>query len=165
MKLRKTAVVQHGAPSRSSNYAAPGFLNSLTRFLALQTKRPLSLALLLLLPVSAVTSGQQTGTRSISFPVPIQWTKQKGVAKYRLQVASDESFRSIFFDGRVQGDRYTVTGLPPGYYYWRMAPADSSTGRFSTPVRFFVSGGAVVSATVSNKAASRPHGRSAANSH
>ncbi len=166
MKLRNTPAVQDGPPSRSSYYAAPGFLNSLIRFLTLQTKTgPLSLALLFLLPLSAITLGQQSGTRSISFPASIHWTKEKDVAKYRLQIADDETFHNIFFDGRVPGDRYTVNGLPPGYYYWRTAPADSSTGRFSTPVRFFVSGGVVVSATVSNKAASRPRVRNAANSH
>jgi hypothetical protein len=117
------------------------------------------------LTLPAIALGQQAGARSISFPVSIHWTKQKGVANYRLQIASDETFYSIFFDGRVHGERYTVNALPPGYYYWRTAPADSSTGRFSTPVRFFVSGGAVVSAMLTNKVVRRPRVRNAANSH
>jgi hypothetical protein len=97
--------------------------------------------------------------------VSIQWTRQKGVAKYRLQIASDENFRSIFFDGRVQGERYTASGLAPGYYYWRIAPADSSTGQFSTPVRFFVSGGTTVSPAITDKAGRRSRLRTVANSH
>jgi len=97
--------------------------------------------------------GQQA--RSISFPTSIQWTQQQGVAKYRLQIASDEYFRSIFFDGRVNGERYTVSGLPPGYYFWRTAPANFQAGQFSKPVRFFVSGGAVVPAKLQDKSGRR----------
>ncbi|MBA2704908.1 MAG: hypothetical protein H0U60_13785 [Blastocatellia bacterium] len=158
MKLRNTHALFAALPAVS--------LDSLKRFLKVKPLRlrP-ALALSLMLAGSASAWGQQSGTRSISFPVSIHWTKEKEVAKYRLQIADDETFQNIFFDGRVPGERYTVNGLPPGYYYWRTAPADSSTGRFSTPVRFFVSGGAVVSATVSNKAASRPRVRNAANSH
>jgi hypothetical protein len=114
---------------------------------------------------SRIAVGQQAGPRVISFPVSIQWTRQKGVAKYRLQIASDETVRSIFFDGRVQGERYTAAGLPPGFYYWRVAPADSSTGRFSTPVRFFVSGGAAISPSLTDKARRRSRLRTVTNSH
>ncbi|HBB87290.1 MAG TPA: hypothetical protein DC047_06715 [Blastocatellia bacterium] len=125
----------------------------------------LLLVLSLLLDNSILAVGQQAGTRLISFPVSIQWTRHKGVAKYRLQIASDESFRNIFFDGRVQGEQYTATGLPPGYYYWRTAPADSSTGRFSTPVRFFASGGAAIAPVLPDKGGRRARVRNAANSH
>jgi len=62
---------------------------------------------------------------------------------HRLQIGSDETFRNIFYDRRVFGDRYTVSNLPPGYYYWRIASADDQLGVFSRPVRFFVSGGVV----------------------
>ena len=92
--------------------------------------------------------GQQTsGRRSIVFPATIQWAKQRGVNTYRLQIAEDEKFSSVFYDGPVRGERYTVTGLAPGYYYWRIAPAGSHTGAFLKPARFFVSGGVVVSGT------------------
>jgi hypothetical protein len=121
----------------------------------------LVLAFMLALPV--IVLGQQA--RSISFPTSLQWTKQKGVAKYRLQIASDENFRNIFFDGRVDGERYTVSGLPPGYYFWRMAPANFQAGQFSKPVRFFVSGGAVVSAKLQNKSGRRSRVRTISNSH
>jgi hypothetical protein len=126
-----------------------------------QQQKLLVLSLSLMLALAAGGFAQQAGTRSISFPTSIQWTKQKGVAKYRLQIASDENFRNIFFDGRVSGARYTVTGLPPGYYFWRTAPSDFYTGQFSNPARFFVSGGAVVSPAQPDKAGRRPRARTA----
>jgi hypothetical protein len=87
--------------------------------------------------------GQQIPKREIAFPTSIQWSKQTDVTTYRLQIAADEKFQNIFFDGRVAGERYVVSGLSPGYYYWRVGPADVQSGNFSKPVRFFVSGGVV----------------------
>jgi len=84
--------------------------------------------------------------RPIAFPTTIQWNKQRGITKYRLQIADDERFSNIFYDGPVIGERYTVTGLAPGYYYWRIAPSDRQTGAFLKAVRFFISGGVVFSA-------------------
>jgi hypothetical protein len=98
----------------------------------------------ILLTVSPLpTSAQQMPGREISFPVPIRWTRQKGVANYRLQIASDARFHDIFLDRRVSSERHVVTGLPSGYYYWRVTSADSGSANFSRPVRFFVSGGVV----------------------
>jgi hypothetical protein len=156
MKLRNTSLVFAARPA--------AFLNSFNSFLGLQ-KQTLrrALVLLLILTLSAIVLGKQTGTRSISFPTSIQWNRQQGIKKYRLQIASDETFRSIFFDGRVNGERYTASGLPPGYYYWRVAAADRSTGQFSRPVRFFVSGGAVVSGLLPDKAGRRSRTRSISN--
>jgi hypothetical protein len=156
MKLRNTSLLLAIRPA--------AFLNSFKVFLALQGQRlrP-ALALSLTLTLSAIALGQQAGTRSISFPTPIQWTRQKDIKKYRLQIASDEAFRSIFFDGRVNGERYTASGLPPGYYYWRVAAADRATGQFSRPVRFFVSGGAVVSGLLPDKTGRRPRARTLSN--
>lgn len=166
MKPRNSSAVQARLPSQSGHGRPRLFLNSLTRFLRAQLPiLRLTLALSLTLAGLTFALGQQAGTRLISFPVTIQWTREKGVAKYRLQIASDDTFRSIFFDGRVQGERYRATGLPPGYYYWRTAPADSSTGRFSMPVRFFVSGGAVISPVLPEKGSRRSLVRTAANSH
>src|SRR6266550_480971 len=139
-------------------------IDSRNRFLTFQPQKlhvVLVLSVMLALPV--IVLSQQA--RSISFPTSIQWTKQKGVAKYRLQIASDENFRNIFFDGRVSGERYTVSGLPPGYYFWRTAPANFRAGQFSKPVRFFVSGGAVVSAKLQDKSGRRSRVRTISNSH
>ena len=122
-------------------------------------------ALILILALSGIVVGQQVNTRAISFPVSIQWTKQNGVSKYRLQIASDESFHDIFFDGRLNGERYTANTLPPGYYFWRTAPADYSTGSFSKPVRFFVSGGALRSVPVADKLVRKQRVRTVSKSH
>ena len=111
--------------------------------------RNLRLIVFLILILTATSSsgialGQQPSGlngRVIVFPITIQWNKQESVSRYRLQIAADEKFQDVFFDGRVAGNRYTVTTLAPGSYYWRVAPADSQLGAFSRPVRFFLSGG------------------------
>jgi hypothetical protein len=96
---------------------------------------------------------QQSTRREIVFPVPIQWNKQKGVTRYRLQIAADEKFQDVFFDGRVMGSRYVASNLSPGYYYWRVAAADSQPTDFSRPSRFFVSGGVVKTVRVPGRGA------------
>jgi hypothetical protein len=101
---------------------------------------------------SGIASSQQFG-QVVVFPVTIQWNKQQSVSRYRLQIAADEKFQDVFFDGRVAGNRYTVDKLPPGSYYWRVAPADPQLGAFSHPVRFFLSGGAVISVQLSKRPA------------
>lgn len=77
------------------------------------------------------------------FPTSIQWPRQRGVTWYRLQIGSDDSFRDIYFDRRVNGDRFSVRELNPGYYFWRVAPTDNRLGQFSRPMRLFVPGGVV----------------------
>lgn len=64
--------------------------------------------------------------------VTVRWRGQPGVDRYRLQVASDEGFSDIVFDQAVSG-RQHVVNLPPGNYYWRVAPAVGETGSYSTP--------------------------------
>jgi hypothetical protein len=111
----------------------------------------------LLLDINSIAFAQQiAGRRSIAFPTTIRWNKQRGVTKYRLQIANDEDFRNIFYDGPIVGERYVVTGLAPGYYYWRIAPSERQTGAFLKPVRFFVSGGLVVPGLVPGPTGMRP---------
>jgi hypothetical protein len=106
--------------------------------------RLLIFTVILLLPCVCLTAqAQQTTTREIVFPVAIQWNREKDVKRYRLQIAADEKFQNVFLDRRVVGDRFVVSELSPGYYYWRVAPADSQVGNFSRPVRFFISGGTI----------------------
>ncbi|HKP46526.1 MAG TPA: hypothetical protein VJT50_07995 [Pyrinomonadaceae bacterium] len=100
--------------------------------------------------MSVALNAQQPVARSISFPVTIKWPGERGVTKYRLQIARDEKFADIFFDGQVNSQRYKVSGLPPGYYFWRVA-ASGGTRSFEKPVRFFISGG-----TLSQAADQRP---------
>ena len=114
--------------------------------------RLLILLAVMLVPYPFLTAqAQQTAAHEIVFPVSIRWNRQKGVGRYRLQIAADDRFQNVFFDRRVVGDRYVVSELSPGYYYWRVAPADSQLGEFSRPVRFFISGGTVVTVTLPNR--------------
>lgn len=165
MKLRNSLAALEMSPSQLDHSRLSSSIDFLKRLKVGCTKLGLPLALSLLLAAPIFALGQQPAPRLISFPVAIQWTRQKGVTKYRIQIANDESFRNVFLDARVNGERYTASGLPPGYYYWRAAPADFSTGRFSTPVRFFVSGGAAVSPVLPDKGGRRSRVRSTTNNH
>jgi hypothetical protein len=95
-------------------------------------------------------TAQQTRSREITFPATLQWKKQTSVTRYRLQVASDEKFQDVLFDKPITGERYVVSALSPGYYYWRVAPIDSPS-RVSKSVRFFVSGGVVRTVHLPNR--------------
>lgn len=97
-------------------------------------------------PTKAQVPGQ-----TLVFPTSIQWPRQRGVTWYRLQIGGDESFRDIHFDRRVLGDRFSVRDLAPGYYFWRIAPADNRLGEFSRSLRFFVPGGVVTPQTVRSR--------------
>jgi hypothetical protein len=114
-----------------------------------QLLRAAALAAMLVAPCfSFMAQAQQPATREIVFPVSIRWNREPDVKRYRLQIAADEKFQNVFLDRRVVGDRYTVNELSAGYYYWRVAPADSQLGTFSRPVRFFISGGTVTPITL-----------------
>lgn len=76
-------------------------------------------------PVAAQQQ-QQAATR-------IRWSGEQGVTRYRLQLATDAEFTDIVFDRAVVGREYVVRDLPPGNYFWRIAPAASETGRYSIP--------------------------------
>jgi hypothetical protein len=97
------------------------------------------------------TAAQQQTGRALVFPVAIQWSKQKAVKEYRLQIAADEKFQNVFFDKRIAGERYLASELPPGHYYWRVAPAEPRLGNFSRPTKFFISGGVVTSVKLANR--------------
>lgn len=75
---------------------------------------------------SPVAAQQQAATR-------IRWSGEQGVTRYRLQLATDAEFTDIVFDRAIVGREYVVRDLPPGNYFWRVAPAASETGRYSTP--------------------------------
>ena len=111
----------------------------------------------ILLACSSLTAqAQQTAAHEIVFPVSIRWNRQKGVRRYRLQIAGDDRFQNVFFDRRVTGNRSVISELPAGYYYWRVASADLLVGEFSKPMRFFVSGGVVTAVKLPNRAKSLP---------
>ena len=124
-----------------------------TNLTQLKYLRLLLFAALVIAPCLCLSAeAQQTTTREVVFPVPIHWKREKGVKRYRLQIAADEKFQNVFLDRRVVGDRFLVSELSAGYYYWRVAPADSQLGDFSRPVRFFISGGTITPVRLSNRA-------------
>lgn len=86
---------------------------------------------------------QGDSARQINSSATIRWQGQPGVERYRLQVARDQAFDDIIFDRAVTGRQHAVS-LPPGNYYWRVAPAVAETGRYSTPAPVEVVAGPVV---------------------
>ena len=64
--------------------------------------------------------------------VLIRWRAREGVRRYRLQLALDNNFNDIVFDRATETNTYRVTELPPGKYYWRVAPATTETESYTT---------------------------------
>lgn len=66
----------------------------------------------------------------------VRWQGKPGVNRYRLQLATDEKFEDVVFDQAVEGRQYVVKDLPPGNYFWRVAPAAAETSiSYSRPER------------------------------
>jgi hypothetical protein len=66
----------------------------------------------------------------------VRWQGKPGVNRYRLQLATDEKFEDVVFDQAVEGRQYVVKDLPPGNYFWRVAPAAAETSiTYSRPER------------------------------
>jgi hypothetical protein len=87
---------------------------------------------------SSATFGQEKYNPPQASVAKIQWNKQPGVTKYRLQIASDDKFSDVLFDGLIKGSEYVVRDLEPGHYYWRIAQAETETGQFIKPIPFEV---------------------------
>ena len=65
----------------------------------------------------------------------VRWQGRPGVNRYRLQLATEERFADVVFDRAVEGRQYVVKDLPPGNYFWRVAPAAAETSpSYSRPV-------------------------------
>jgi outer membrane protein assembly factor BamB len=98
--------------------------------------RVLFLTAAILLPgtvsIFAQTSLTQTGAVENSTEVHLRWGARPNVTRYRLQLASDSSFADIVFDRVVAGTDYRVNDLPPGRYFWRVAPLTATRGEFSS---------------------------------
>ncbi len=97
--------------------------------------RVVCLILLCLCAAAPHTPGQKRPRRAKAATATfrIRWNGQPGVSRYRLQLARDAQFTDIVFDRAVMGREYEMTELPPGNYFWRVAPAAEETGEFSTP--------------------------------
>jgi outer membrane protein assembly factor BamB len=93
--------------------------------------RVLLLTAAMFLPGAVLVLGQ-TGTIENSTEVHLRWGPRPGVSRYRLQLASDGAFADIVFDRVVAGNDYQVNDLPPGRYFWRIAPLSATRGEFSS---------------------------------
>jgi len=72
-------------------------------------------------------------------PLVFRWSEPAGVAGYRIQVAQDAKFAPTARDeDGLTGSTYTVEGLEPGDYWWRIQSirADGDRGPFGDPQPF-----------------------------
>ncbi|HYG11886.1 MAG TPA: PQQ-binding-like beta-propeller repeat protein [Pyrinomonadaceae bacterium] len=81
----------------------------------------------------AATTQKPNAAGQTPVSLKLKWAAKPRVRRYRLQVALDEQFTDIVFDRAVVGLEQEVSGLQPGKYYWRVAPATPETGRYSAP--------------------------------
>src|SRR5947208_3625922 len=79
-----------------------------------------------------VTGQSNTQTDNSGMPTNLRWDPRPGVSRYRLQLALDVGFADIVFDRVVTGNERRVTELPPGKYFWRIAPLTKTLGEFSS---------------------------------
>src|SRR5882672_6248660 len=95
--------------------------------------RALLLLSAMLLPGFAVFA-QRTppNSQTDNTEVHLHWGARPGVARYRLQLASDSAFADILFDRVVAGNDYQIKDLSPGRYFWRVAPLTDRLGDFSS---------------------------------
>jgi hypothetical protein len=70
---------------------------------------------------------QKPQAQQVEPAILVRWEGKPGINRYRLQLATDEKFTDIVFDQAVEGRQYVVKGLPPGDYFWRVAPAAAET--------------------------------------
>lgn len=72
--------------------------------------------------------------------IEFRWSASSEAARYRFQLAGDDSFGSPLLDqDQLEQATFTVTqALPPGRYFWRVAMRTAAEGQgpFSDPQRF-----------------------------
>src|SRR5215212_11769307 len=84
--------------------------------------------------------GQTPTAHQLEPSILVRWQGRPGVNRYRLQLATDEKFEDVVFDQAVEGRQHVVKGLPPGNYFWRVAPAAAETSiSYTTPERVTLS--------------------------
>src|SRR5437870_13870572 len=79
-----------------------------------------------------VTGHSNIQTDSPGMPINLRWGARPGVSRYRLQLALDVGFADIVFDRVVTGNERQITELPPGKYFWRIAPLTKTLGEFTS---------------------------------
>ena len=91
-----------------------------------------------LLPNPSPTTNPKRRPLAAQLPpsILVRWQGKPGVSRYRLQLSTDERFEDVVFDRAVEGRQYVVKDLPPGNYFWRVAPAAAETSiAYSRPER------------------------------
>ncbi len=87
-------------------------------------------------PSTTPDSTQKPVATQMPPSILVRWQGKPGVNRYRLQLATDEKFEDVVFDQAVEGRQYVVKDLPPGNYFWRVAPAAAETSvAYSRPER------------------------------
>src|SRR6266404_3741843 len=99
-----------------------------TRVLLLAAAILLSGPLIVLAQGTSISDNNQANTTEVH----LRWGPRPGVSRYRLQLASDSAFGDIVFDRVVAGNDYRISDLPPGRYFWRVAPLTGTLGEFSS---------------------------------
>ncbi|HMG73865.1 MAG TPA: PQQ-binding-like beta-propeller repeat protein [Pyrinomonadaceae bacterium] len=98
--------------------------------------RVLLLTAAMLLPgtvfVLAQSAQSPDKTQADNTEVHLRWGARPGVARYRLQLASDSAFADIVFDRVIAGNDYEIKDLFAGRYFWRVAPLTGKLGEFSS---------------------------------
>lgn len=89
-----------------------------------------------LLPGAPQDASRKPVATQLPPSILVRWQGKPGVNRYRLQLATDERFEDVVFDQAVEGRQYVVKDLPPGNYFWRVAPAAAETSvTYSQPER------------------------------
>jgi outer membrane protein assembly factor BamB len=81
---------------------------------------------------SSVSRQSNTQPDGPGMTANLRWDPRPGVFRYRLQLALDVGFADIVFDRVVTGNQRQIIELPPGKYFWRIAPLTKTRGDFSS---------------------------------
>lgn len=92
---------------------------------------------LLIIAGLGVTSNRQALAQANPEPqantkLHLHWGARPGVSRYRFQLAGDRDFHDIIIDRLINGTETNVDDLPPGRYFWRIAPLAKTLGEYSS---------------------------------
>jgi outer membrane protein assembly factor BamB len=76
--------------------------------------------------------------------VHLHWGARPRISRYRFQLAGDRDFRDIIIDRVINGTETNIDDLPPGRYFWRIAPLTQTLGEYSSAAIVDVSESAAV---------------------
>lgn len=73
---------------------------------------------------SPVLMGPPSGTKTIIQKALVSWHARPFVETYRLQISTDKEFSDVVRDLSVGANRYQMSELPSGKYFWRVSVRD-----------------------------------------